>query len=71
MRTFFSSMNKLLTGPKKFPSCVVFVERVKIFFLSLEAARAKRGLAFGVKVDAFKSPKTQKYCSRISSKPDE
>ena len=74
MRTFFSSINKfpiLLTGPKKFPSHVVFVGGVKIFFFSLEAARAKRGLAFGVKVNTFKSLKIQNYCGKISLKPDE
>ena len=40
-------------------------------FLSLEATRAKIGEAFGVKVNAFKSLKTQNYCGEISSKPDE
>ena len=40
-------------------------------FLSLEAARAKRWKAFGVKVDAFKSLKTIHYFGQISSKPDE
>ena len=56
---------------KKIPSHVVLVGGVKICCLSLEAARAKRGLAFGVKVDAFKSLKIQNYCGEISSKPDE
>ena len=37
-----------LKGQKKFPSHVVFVGGAKRFFLSLEAARAKRELAFGV-----------------------
>ena len=56
---------------KKFPSHVVFVGGVKIFFLSLEAARAKRGLAFGVKVNAFKRLKIQNYCGQISLKTDD
>ena len=56
---------------KKFASCVVFVGGVKICFLSLEAARAKRGLSFGVKVNAFKSLKIQNYCGPISLKTDE
>ena len=77
MRTFFSSINKghdlLVTNrtKKKIPSCVVFVGGVKICFLSLEAARAKRGLAFGVKVNAFKSLKIQNNCGRISLKTDD
>ena len=56
---------------KKFPSHVVFVGGVKLFFLSLEAARVKRGLAFGVKVNAFKSLKIPNYCGRTSLKTDD
>ena len=40
-------------------------------FLTLEAARAKRGQAFGLKVNTFKRLKTQNYCGEISSKPNE
>ena len=53
MKTFF------LTGPKKFLLHVVFVGWVKICFLSLGAARAKKRQAFGVKVNAFKRLRIQ------------
>ena len=78
MRTFFflhqqiSNSLKVTNRPKKkFSSHVVFVGGVKICFLSLEEATAKMGYVFGVKVNTFKSLKTQKYCGQISLKPDE
>ena len=56
---------------KKFPLHVIFVGGVNICFLSLEATRAKMGFAFGVKVNAFKSLKTQNYCAEISLKTED
>ena len=56
---------------KKFPSHVVFVGRVKICFLSLEEATAKRVYAFWVKLIIFKSLQIQDDCGKISSTLDE
>ena len=82
MKTFFfhEQISNFLKGhdllvtnrpKKKFPLCVVFVGGVKICFLLLEAARAKKGLAFRVKLSVFKSPQIQDNCDEISWKPDE
>ena len=57
-----------LKGPKKFLSHVIVVGGVKICFLLLEEATAKRGCAFGVKVNSFKSLKTQNYHLNKSGK---
>ena len=51
--------------------CQIFKGAMKMCFLSLEAVRAKRGLALGVKVNAFKSLQIQDSCGNISLKPVE